>query len=249
MRAAQFLARPLGVYKSFGAGTIKVTFDGNSIMNGAHASGYWLPHVVAARIAPMNGAQSVVNVAIGGHSYRMMNGLDGGSTADVDGAFDAAKYNILSIWDGTNSVGSGRTGQQAADDLFDYINARKASRAWAAIVVTDTVPRYEPAVSTAWGGTNQAAVDEYNRQLVLHNQILANNWKDMGITRLVQMRTNGSPFGGFPDWTLPTFERAQTLPLWSTAEPNGGGFHTHLSDRGFEFWAYRHNAELARLPT
>lgn len=248
MKAARFMAQPRAAYRAFAAGTAKVTLDGNSIMAGAHASGFWVPQVVAARLSPLSGAQSVVNVAVGGHSYRMMNGLDGGSSADVDGAFDSAKFNVLSIWDGTNSVGSGRTAQQAADDLVAYIDARKAANAWGAIIVTDTVPRYEPAVSTAWGGTNQAAVDEYNRQLLRHNQILANNWRDMGITRLVQMRTNGSPFGDFPDWTLATFERPQTLPLWSTAEPSGGGFHTHLSDRGFEFWAYRHNAELARLP-
>lgn len=248
MRAARFFSGAQGSFKSFAAAnTIKLVLDGNSIMAGAHASSGYYPAEITRSLAPMSGQQATQGVAVGGHSYRMMNGLDGGSAADVDGAYDGSKYCVLSIWDGTNSIGSGRTAQQAADDLYDYIVARKAAHAWDAIIVTDTIPRWEPLVSGAWGGTNQTGVDEYNRQLVLHNEILAKNWRDMGITCLVQMRTGGSPFGDFPDWTYATFERQQTLPLWSTAEPVAN-IHTHLSNAGFEFWAYRHNAALARIP-
>lgn len=207
-----------------------LVFDGNSIVAGAHATTTpnRLPGRVCAYPPISGGITSPTNLGINGQTTQMMNGLNGGSAADVDGAWVGGKTNVLVAWEGTNSNG----GPTAAAAMQSYVANRLAANAWI-VVLIGTIPRYE--------GTDP---DGYNNRLVEYNRICSASWKSWGCAAYVDPRPKGGPFD-LPDWTLASFERAQTVALYSTSDT--AGVRTHLSDAGFAYVGRLVAAALRRL--
>ncbi len=213
------LGRPVVKYDS----TVKVVVDGNSLvvqMSSDSGGG------ALAKIPPCSNVVPVTFIGINGQTYRSMNGLDGGSTADVDGAFDAAKTNILFVLEGSNSItptaGTGLTAWQACKD---YCQARlTAHPAWKIILMT-TTPHLDGAYSTSQRNAVNANIDQ-------HNALIRNNFRDAGAVSFTDIRYAGGPCD-YPDYEVATFEMSNATSLgvlWSTTD--NPGQHLHLSTFG-----------------
>lgn len=205
--------------------TVKVTFDGNSLVHGLFDGTPTFPDQTML-LPPLKGSgASYVNLGIGGQSTRQMNGLDGGSSADVDASWDATKTNILVIWEATNSIAFyGRTVAQGVGDMIAYITARKSLHPWRVVMLT-TIPRYQMG--------NDA-------QLVQWNQIARNNYRAWGVDVLVDVRAPGSVFN-FDGTVAANFQATQLL--WNTPDT-----WVHLSDQGTAVIAGMTAAGLRRIP-
>ena len=196
--------------------SVKVVFDGNSLVQGIGATNTPLPtafgNLVSGTIA------SVSNLGGSGRTWRNMNGLDGGSSTSVDGAFDTSKTNILFAWETTNSVfNAGRTAAQTIQDATDYIAARRAAHpAWRIILLT-SIPR-QPGIT---GNQIMASVDA---------AFLA-NYRAMGADAVVNVRRLGSYFN-FADYTDPTFAY-DPFGYWFEA----AGGRVHLRDPAYQLIA------------
>ena len=202
---------------------VNVVFDGNSLVagQGASSGAFFLPALIGG-LSPISGAFAVTNLGVGAQTTRMMNGLDTGSAADVDGAFVAGKLNILFAWEGTNDVElTALTGLQAASDMTDYIAARKAAHPWVVILLT-TLPRQK-------SGQTQPQIVAANAELDSYNAYLLANYVSMGATAVVDVRQIGSPFR-FTDYTTASFD-AVAPTYYSAAESSGS--YTHLRDAGY----------------
>jgi hypothetical protein len=184
----------------------------------------------------------LTNLGISGQTWRKMDGLDGYSSADVDGAFVAGSYNILWAWEGTNSiVAGGRTGMQAISDATTYIANRRAAHPWNKIVGGTVPPRMD---ST----TDQPTVDNFNQQIDIYNAYLLANYKSMGFDAVFDVRQAGSPFN-LPDYQIATFNAnaAQpNSPYWSA---DANGLHIHLSNAGNDYVIRQCLAPLIRRLT
>lgn len=208
-------------------GGAKIVGDGNSMMFGTG-----LPTPAAQNVlrqAMTHNALSAAaygNVAIGGQSARQMNGLDGGSAADVQAQFDAEKaQNFLVIREGTNSLaaaGGSRTGEQGALDVADYCRARLAERPWNIVVLLTP-----PIARSYW---TQAEQDDYNARIDVFNQWWRDHWGDVGCKRIVDTRVHGAIFGpeNFPDYTIARF--AALGDVWEVADPV---IYVHLNKAGY----------------
>jgi hypothetical protein len=168
------------------------------------------------------------NLGISGQTWRKMDGLDGYSSADVDGAFVAGDYNILWAWEGTNSIAAGgRTGMQAISDATTYIANRRAAHPWNKIVGGTVPPRMD---ST----TDQTTVSNINAQIDIYNAYLLANYKSIGFDAVFDVRQAGSPFN-LPDYNIATFNANAALsnsPYWSS---DANGLHIHLSNVGNDY--------------
>lgn len=233
------MLRPAGFKRlTYSASAVAATIDGNSLVAGSLASGpsFYLSAQVAA-LAPISGQFSITNRGIGSQTIRQMNGLDGGSATDVDGSYVAGKTNILIVWEGTNSIQSaGRTGLQAASDMADYCSARLAANPWRIIILT-ALPRYES--GAALGRT----INQVNAEIDTFNAAVRSQWRSMGAVGYCDVRPSGGPFD-LPDYTLASFERAQTIGLWGA---DAGGNHVHLNDAGFAYVAQQLALALKRV--
>lgn len=220
------------------AGTT-VTCDGNSITAGiVHTSGpsAYYPAQLSA-LAPVSGQFTCANLGVSGQTTRMMNGLDGGSTSDVDGAFVAGKKNVLIAWEGTNSVDTtARTAAQIAQDLADYVAARLALHPEWIIILPTILPFIR-------GTDSQAVTDEKNSRVDATNALIRTNYRTWGAKALVELRV--APFV-LPDYTLASFETPALLALWAADE--AAGTHIHLRDAGMAFLANACAGVLKRLP-
>jgi hypothetical protein len=195
--------------------SVKVVFDGNSLVQGIGATSTPLP-VAFASLVP--GVASVSNFGGSGQTWRQMNGLDGGSAADVDGAFDATKTNVLFAWETTNSVCNvGRSAVQAIQDATDYIAARRALHPGWKIILVTSIPRQ---VGLALNQT-MATVDA---------TFLA-NYRAMGADAVVDVRRPGSYFN-FADYSDATFANDPS-GYWFEA----AGGRTHLRDPAYQLIA------------
>lgn len=226
-------------YLKYSDAATTVTCDGNSITNGdTHTTGTaaHYPNQLAA-LAPISGQFSCLNLGISGQTTRMMNGLDGGSTADVDAAFIPGKKNILIAWEGTNSELNGRTGTQWAQDMADYVAARIAANPGWIIVLMTTLPYI-------LSNHSQAQTNQENADIEVANNIMRANYRSWGAKAIVDLRDVGSPFH-LPDYTLASFEAAGVVDLWSKVE--GAGNHLHLYDTGMAYVAARCAGVLKRL--
>lgn len=217
---------------------VNLVFDGNSLVNGVGASNQAttaLPAQVAAA-SPINGVISATNLGIGGQTTRQMDGLDGGSASDIDGAYVSGKANVLVLWEGTNSICNvGRTSDQALSDLQIYVTDRQANgRQWTMMALT-TLPRQaSPLISS------QTDINTYNAILADYNAKLMANYRALGLAAVADVRQSGSPFA-FSDYSSASFGASN---LWS----EGNGSRVHLNDAGYALIASYVAAQWIRMP-
>ena len=228
--------------------TLNIVWDGNSLVastgpsqNVARctakvipvasytAGSNFLPDATSAGTSPLRYQSDkgilVTNLGIGGQSWRKMNGLDGGSATDVDGAFNAAKTNLLITWEGTNSLTGGRTVAQTVQDATDYVAARRLAHPWAKIFTGTCLPRMNQ-------NTDQAAVDADNLKLDQYNAYLRANFAAMGFDGIFDVRQAGSAFN-LSDYNIATFDSAAAASgtYWINSDP--AGQHIHLNSDGY----------------
>lgn len=173
----------------FNSSKVAITYDGNSHVSITRDSGRFTALPASMGSVPIN------NIGVGGSTWRMLNGLDGGDASDVDGAYVNGKTNILIAWEGTNTLREfGRTPAQGWQDCVDYCSARQAyvaanrpgQRPWIILLGTclplganyqygDPVPR-------------NAAIDAYN-------VIMRQNFRQVA-KGLFDVREVGSIFEG-----------------------------------------------------
>lgn len=209
---------------------VKVTYDGNSLVAGAGAS-VPMPSQVAA-LAPLAGSgATMANIGVSGQTLRKMNGLDGGSAADVDGEWSSGRRNVLVIWEATNSIHYfGRTVAQGVQDLVDYIAARKAAHPWQVVLLT-CLPRFQ---------ADQGGVYGKDTQLVAFNARARAEYRSWGADVLVDVRAPGSVFD-FDGTVSGNFDSTQSL--WAETSE-----WVHLNDAGYAVVAKWVAAGLRRLP-
>lgn len=196
---------------------VNIVCDGNSLTAGV--GGYPWPNGLKIRTGFT--APSYVNVGVSGQTTQQMNGV-GADVTDVNGAWVAGKTNVLVAWEGTNSICNvGRTAAQAAQDMADYIAARKAVHPWIVLIGT-CLPRQT--------NNGQAATTSQNAVLDAYNALLRANYRAYGAKGLFDVRQAGSPFN-VADYQMATFETAAAGGLWAAGET---GNHIHLSSAGYD---------------
>lgn len=105
-----------------------IIVDGNSNYAG------WAGLTIAARLQqamPEAASVSIVTDAVSGHTWRKMNGLDGGTRAALDTAISTAPTTervLLIAGEGTNSAGADRTSADMVADAKSYFDAARAIR-------------------------------------------------------------------------------------------------------------------------
>lgn len=215
---------------------VKMIADGNSFF----ASGSPYVGKIAA-LPPLNGQFTITNVAIGGQSFRMMNGYDGGSSADVDAAIAAeagtGKTVVLLACEATNSIfgnNNPRTGEQTVSDAAEYAQARKAYAASVGvkllIVMCTTIPREI--------SQTDAIVTIFNERLNVFDAALKTNFRSMGVDAVVDVRT-GTRFD-FVGNSRAVFDTvADILPESIAVHPNAAGY---------DILAAKWGPVLSRLP-
>lgn len=216
--------------------SVNIVFDGNSLVYGDGAT-VPLPQVVAGR-APISGSgAAMTNLGIDGQTWRQMDGLDGGSSADVDGAYAPGKTNILIAWETTNAVcNTHRSATETIGDLTSYIANRKAVHPDWHIVLMTTLPRQ----AGSQLGTDQASIDTANATLNAVDDHLRAHYRALGAQALVDVRAPGSPFR-FTSYTPADFDATATY--WSEAS----GSRIHLNDTGYLLVASMIALTLRRL--
>ncbi len=229
MSAATMALRAGKVRRGIDWAQAHLIFDGDSLM-ASHASsaGNRVPGRVVA-YPPVNGAATSSMLAISGQTVQDM--ID--TASDVDAAFNPARTNVLITFAGTNGMIDG--GAVQADRMRTYLAARKAAHPELLVVLGGLIPRYEPGTLT---------VADRNERMVAYNALCRSNWRTWGADAFFDTRPAGGPFD-LPDWSLGSFTRAETLPLWSTADT--AGVYTHLSDVGAAYVARQISDALRRL--
>lgn len=208
-----------------------IVFDGNSLVSGIGATALYgvtqtMPEQCRALLAGAFPNLIVRNLGIASQTVRMMKGLDGGSSTDVDAAWMPTCQNILVAWEVTNSITTGgRKPAQACADLQDYISARRAlHQDWKVVVVT-TVPRQQPSLT-------QPQLDTLNADLAVANNLLLGNFRSYGADACVDLRCLGSPFR-LPNYSTTSFNHDPSI--WYEAS----GSRVHLANPGYGFVARR----------
>ena len=219
----------------------KIVGDGNSMMYGTGLASPFGQNVLAqaVSVSPLSSAV-YANVAIGGQTARQMNGLDGGSSADIDSQFDASKsLNVLVVREGTNSMssaGGSLSGERAATDLADYCKARLAIHPWKIIVLATP-----PIARSYWDATTQ---NDYNARIDAFTAWWRSHYGDAGVSRFVDTRRPGGLFGPekFPDYTTARF--AALGGIWEIQDPV---IYVHLNAAGYALEAAEIRAALLAL--
>lgn len=194
-----------------------VIFDGNSLFQ---TGAPFTPELVMA-LPPFAGSGvTYANVAVASQTWRVMNGLDGGSTTDVDGAFDASKQNVLVLWEHTNAIcNAGRSVAQTFSDMVAYIAARRVVNPAVRILVIGAIPRQGFS-----GSANYSTVMQVNVALQQIDEMVRDARRTLDIG-FVSLRQPGSPFAltGFAESDF-----SGSGALWS----EGTGARVHLSASG-----------------
>ena len=212
------------VYKTASA---QAVFDGNSLVFGYGSSGGQTLPVQLAAMAPISGGLVITNPAVGGQT---INAMRARGPEFVDALYDPAKSNVLLIWEGTNSICNtpARTGMEAIADLTAYIAERRAANPGWKIVVLTTIPRYYMQGTTVQNG---------NAQLLIFNNYLLSNYREIGADAVVDVRQNAV-------FVYPT--GATNMPSYMTPYSSDG--HTHLNNAGLGLVAVMVAPALRRLP-
>lgn len=230
---------------------LNIVFDGNSLIAG-QGGAQNIPRCVA-KIAPIatstavgylpdatstgtgkwtsNKGVRVTNLGVNGQTWRQMNGLDGYSSADVDGAFDAATgiQNVLGTWEITNTATlSKRTVSQIAGDMQGYTTARRAAHPWAKIFTGTALPRMNSA-------TDQSIVDADNLLIDQVNAYLLANYQALGFDAVFDVRKAGTYFDMQGDYSIAHFNAmaAASGSYWATSASGDGTTHVHLNSDGY----------------
>ena len=192
-----------GPYPKWTSGSINMVFDGNSITRGRGTSsiGYNIsasvskrpPYIGTGQTSLTNGTTN--NFGLDGQTWRMMDGLDAGSSADVDAAWAAGKTNVLVASEGTNTLFLGITSSanisaivtQAIGDATNYIANRQIAHNWNVRIICTQIPRNQPPNG---GGT----VADMNSGIDQYNSYIRSNYLAMGYTHLCDFRVSGSPY-------------------------------------------------------
>jgi hypothetical protein len=233
MNRLRMLGRPVVKYDS----NVKVTFDGNSlVVNMASDSGGG----AFQNQPPMSQGVGISWRGVNGQTWPMMNGLNGGSSADVDGSFDPTKTNILIALEGTNSITSvAGSGLTAWNDCKAYCLARLAVHPEWKIILMTTTPALQPGDNSAQRIQRNANIDQYNA-------LMRSNFRDAGAVAVSDIRYSGGPFD-YPNYDPATFETSNTpTVLWATTD--NAGQHIHLSTFGGRLNGRLLNNVLRRLP-
>lgn len=203
--------------------------DGNSLTFGvgSTAGNTWPDKLLTVSPFSSNGAV-VSNNGVNGQTWRMMNGLDGGATDDVDACYVTGRTNILICWEATNACWAmlgGRTAAQVVQDATDYIAARKAAATTAGVtlkvVLVGTIPR-----EAGGGVTTDADRIALSAILDAADATMAITWAAMGADAYVDPRQAGSPF----EWR--SYAKANfdaTASLWNESYPD----RIHLTNAGY----------------
>lgn len=229
--------------------TLNIVFDGNSLVAG-QGGAQNIPRCMAMT-APIATSTSVgflpaptvvsspptiyqsskgvrlTNLGVNGQTWRQMNGLDVGSSADVDGAFDATKTNILLAWEWTNAIcNTKRTVAQVIQDATDYATARRAAHPWAKIFTGTALPRMD-------SSTDQALVDSENALLDQVNTYLRTNYAAMGFDGIFDVRQAGTYYDMQGDYTIAHFNTMASDPNTYWASNDTSGQHIHQNSNGY----------------
>ena len=174
--------------------TVRVTVDGNSIYAGYSTAS--IATLLAARTS-LAGA-TFVSTSISGQTWRMMDGLDGGSSADVDASIaTAGKINILVCAEGTNSVDpakSNLSGSGVVSAVTSYIANRKSANSKVYVVLCSGLPR----------GPFDASNTARNTALNFSDAAFLASPSSVGAHRYVNMR--GYPAFSHDGFTLANFQ-------------------------------------------
>lgn len=223
--------------------TLKITnktnivVGGNSLVEGPNVS---IPFPTAIlNTAPVLGKGAAVqNKGVSGWTTRQVDGKDGGSSTGIDGAWISGCFNILILWEITNSVQTGlRTAAQAVSDMQICIANRRAANPWNKIGLLTTLPRQQGFTNTDNSQTN---IDALNAILLQANAMLLANYRAMGADFIVDVRAPGSPFN-VPDFSPATFAGLQSLFV-ETAIPR-----VHTNNAGVQLEANMMSLALRRL--
>lgn len=222
------------------ASNANVVCDGNSITGGQVWTTQTYPMQLSA-LAPIASQLNALNLGVSGQTIRQMNGLDGGSSSDVDGAYVAGKKNILVVLGGTNDIDphvAGLSGAKSAQNLADYVTARLAAHpGWYVMMMT-----CPPFIYDGWDTATSAI---YNAQVDAFNASIRANYRTWGARQLVEFRAAGSLFDMGGDYSLANFETPARMNYWA---PEATGKHIHPKDTGAGYIAGLVAAALKRVP-
>jgi len=168
-----------------------VVVDGNSI------TVYGFPLLLYGQEPVSTSGASTHECGVGGQTWRNMDGLDGGSSADVDAAYVAGKRNVLVAWETTNQAAGGGTAQSIADSCAQYIANRRALHPDWIVMVLTSLPRY----STGNPALTQRLIDV--------DDIMRRAWRSMGIDYLFDTRRM-VPTLGFSGFSAADFQATQS---------------------------------------
>jgi hypothetical protein len=173
---------------------VRVTVDGNSIYAGFSTAS--IASLLVSRTA-LSGA-TFVSTAISGQTWRQMDGLDTGSSADVDTSIaTAGKINILVCGEGTNAVDPAKSnldGPGVVSAVTTYIANRKTANSKVFVVLCSALPR----------GPFDASNVAINTALNFSDAAFLANPSGVGAHRYANMR--GYPAFSHNGFTLANFE-------------------------------------------
>lgn len=196
--------------------SVRVVWDGNSLVYGVGAtSGQTLPVQVSA-LAPMSGSGATYsNHGISGQTWSAML-----SAADIDGAWQAGKINVLVCWETTNTVCNtpGLSSAQTIDGIAAYIAARRAAHPWIIVGIT-TIPR-----ETSGLMTSQSERERLNGIMVEVDSAMKSGQLDFDA--VVDVRQPGSPFA-LAGYSTADFDGSGWI--WAELSPN----RVHLLNAGY----------------
>lgn len=200
--------------------THNIVFDGNSLVAGQGATVQYLANKVHSLPVLASSGLTVKSFGIGSQQISSMTG----GIADVNGAYESGKRNILIAWEITNSVYFGKNAVQVAEDFTAYCNAANAGFEIYAVL---TIPRRQ-------SRQNGDSSDIYNAVLEECNAEIKKNWKDIGLAGYIDLRLDGSPFK-FSGYTTTDFATADAY--WAAGEKSTNGISVHLNSAGYDIVA------------
>lgn len=183
-----------------------IVMDGNSLIFGNSTT---VPERIGEQLmqlAPINGAMTYKNVALGGATFRsMVSGTDGSGITGVNAAFEAGKQNILFVLEAVNTAltarpnGAACTAADIIQDCKDYTAAVKAGHPeWRIYLII--APAYKD--DATYPSVGNAAIDGYNAYV-------RSNYADLGAEGFVETRPPGGPLA-YTDYryTETTFKKS-----------------------------------------
>lgn len=215
----------------FAASDSVILFHGNSLVYGATYASQPFPGLVQA-LAPISNTNTCVNLGTNGIQTPA---LISEAPSVIDARFDAAKKNLLVVWEGRNHIfNGGATPAQAWSSMQTYIAGRLAAHPQWKIVLMTCIPQRVPADTDATCAATWA-------QFEVFNNLMRNGWRATGAKALVDTTQTGSPFAN-----LVTLADFNGIGLYNTtADP---GYYVHLVNAGNAVIGQMVASALRRLP-